>query len=261
MKREWMLWCVLSGGVMLWSCSEDSESARLAVRLTDAPAEYEAVNIDIEKVLVHQSETAGEESSGWIELEMAAGDHPINILELTNGVDTLLAEKEMPTGKISQIRLVLGSDNSLRMGGEEHALATPSSQQSGLKLKVNAELTPGITYEIKLDFDAAKSVVSTGAGKYSLKPVIRTIVEARSGAVAGLLVQEETPLAVYAISEGGETFGAIPNPEGQFLIQGLEPGTYTIEIRNASDQVTKKLEQILVVMGEVNDLGTIRVSE
>lgn len=251
---------VIAFGLVQWSCSEDSESARLVVRLTDAPAKYEALYVDVEKVLVHTSEAADEDEGGWAELDMATDQEPINILELKNGVSTLLADKEIPSRKISQIRLVLGEDNSLVTEGEEYSLNTPSAQQSGLKLKVNADLTPGIVYEILLDFDAAKSVVSTGSGKYNLKPVIRTIVEAQSGAIAGVIDPTGGMYTVYAIPAEGESFSAITDETtGEFLIQGLEPGGYTIEIRDSNDAVAKELSQVVVKLGEVNGLGTVEL--
>lgn len=258
MKRLLSNVLIAACSLIFWSCSDDSESARLVVRLTDAPAEYEALFVDIEKVLVHTSESADEEEGGWTELDMAASDEPIDILELRNGVNTLLADKEIPSGKISQIRLVLGEDNILVTGGQEYDLSTPSAQQSGLKLQVNAELTPGIVYEIMLDFDAAKSVVSTGLGKYNLKPVIRTIVEAQSGAVAGTIDPASGTYTVYAVPTEGDSFSAITDEtNGQFLIQGLEPGTYTIEIRDSNDEVVKELVEQIVELGQVQELGTI----
>ena len=257
MKRLLLSMFVAAYGFTQWSCTEDSESARLVVRLTDAPADYESLYIDVEKVLVHTSSEVDEEASGWMELEMAQNASSIDILELRNGVDTLLAENELPSGKISQIRLVLGDDNTLMVGGQEHSLSTPSAQQSGLKLQVNADLSPGIVYEILLDFDAAKSVVHTGSDKYSLKPVIRTIVEAQSGAIAGTVDLDSEKVTVYAIPAEGESFSAIPDENGQFLIQGLEPGTYTIEFRDSSDAVSKTLDQVSVELGEVYKLGTV----
>lgn len=259
MKRVYSVVTMLAAGIILGSCSEDSETARLVVRLTDAPGDYEAVNVDIEKVLIHRSETASEGSNGWMELELAGIEEPLNLLELSNGVDTLLAQKEMPTGKISQIRLVLGDDNSVRVDGEDHSLKTPSGQQSGLKVQVHADLTPGIIYEIKLDFDAAQSIVSTGSGEYSLKPVIRSIVEAQSGAISGTVNDTSDLLTIVAVSDEGEQFSAFTTEEGQFLIQGIPPGTYSIEIRNTSGLLIQTMSQVEVELGEVYDLETIEL--
>jgi hypothetical protein len=163
------------------ACSDDNQTARLEVRLTDAPGDYQEVNIDIQSVEVHSSE--GNQNSGWTTLDVEEGVY--NILELTNGLDALLATAELPVGRISQIRLILGDNNSVKIDGVTHPLSTPSAQQSGLKLNLQAELTEGITYTITLDFDAARSIVEKGNGTYSLKPVIRALETATSGSIKG----------------------------------------------------------------------------
>jgi len=116
------------------ACQKDSSEnnggkARLQVRLTDAPATYDAVNIDIQKVMINTSEDTST-TQGWVELPML---HPgvYNLLDFRNGIDTVLADMEVPAGRINQIRLILGNDNSVVIDGVEHELKTPSAQQSG----------------------------------------------------------------------------------------------------------------------------------
>jgi hypothetical protein len=93
--------------IMGVACSENDikGDAVLKVNLTDAPAAYEEVLIDIQDVQYHfTSET---DSGSWESLELVnAGVY--NLLDFTNGLDTLLAEETLPAGTISQMRLVLG---------------------------------------------------------------------------------------------------------------------------------------------------------
>ena len=108
------------------------------------------------------------------------------------------------------------------------ALTTPSAQHSGLKLNVHAELTEGITYKILLDFDAARSVVKTGSGAYNLKPVIRTITEATSGAIKGHVTPVESLPAVFAIV-GSDTLGTTYTDDaGNYFLRGLPAGSYKV---------------------------------
>lgn len=160
----------LSTALLVWSCSKDAEKATFAVRMTDAPAEdYKAVNIEVKDVYVHTSATADEKDDNWIKLNSEEVG-TFNLLELTNGADVLLAQSELPAGKISQIRLVLGNNNTIEIGdGEVIALNTPSAQQSGLKLQINTDIEAGKHYTVLLDFDAARSIVKAGSsGKYNL---------------------------------------------------------------------------------------------
>ena len=249
---------VLAAACGLLACNSESDNtAFLEVRLTDAPGDYQEVNIDIQEVEVNATD---DEHSGWRSIETNKGIY--DILKLTGGADTLLGTAELPSGKISQIRLKLGNSNSIKMNGDMRALSTPSAQQSGLKLNVHAELVPGIVYTLLLDFDAARSIVSTGNGEFNLKPVIRTIVEAQSGAIKGEVNPIESTPAIYAISGLDTLATAFANQtSGEFLLRGLEPGTYKITFEPADGYTPIVEENISVSLGVVTDMGEITIPQ
>ncbi len=239
------------------SCDSDDGDARVQVWLTDAPGDYQEVNIDLQGVEVHVGD--GEDDAGWKSLSVHGGVY--NLLELTNGLDTLLGEISIPAGEISQIRLKLGSENTVKVGGQLFPLDVPSGQQSGLKLQVHQTLAADITYKILLDFDVARSVLLTGSGKYKLKPVIRTIPEAQDGAIKGVVSPLTATPAVYAIKETDTLATAYTDATGHFLLRGLEAGTYTVSfVPNSSFEATKK-ENVSVTIGQVTDLGTVQIPE
>lgn len=232
------------------SCSNDG-NARLEVRLTDAPGDFEAVNIDIQEVQVN----TGNENSGWQSLIIEPGVY--NILELTNGLDTLLGDITLPAGKVQQIRLVLGDDNSVVVDGQTHPLSTPSAQQSGLKLNLHVTLVEGVTYRLLLDFDAAASIVEHGNGTYSLKPVIRVISEATSGSIIGTVTPLDATPAVFVIA-GSDTVGsAFTNELGKFMVQGVAAGTYTVSLVPSAGYTTIDKTNVVVTVGVATNLGTI----
>src|ERR1043165_4059980 len=133
-------WCVAGLISFMVSCSsESSKSAFLQVKLTDAPGDYQEVNVDIQDVQVNANENS---NSGWKSLNVKKGIY--NLLQFTNGLDTLLGSAELPAGKVSQIRLVLGSNNTIKVDDQTYSLTTPSAQQSGLKILVKTELKGGI---------------------------------------------------------------------------------------------------------------------
>lgn len=247
---------VVITGISLFNCSSDEKTAKIEVWLTDAPADYDEVNIDIKEVSIH-SEVDGDES-GWKKLEVNAGIY--NLLDLTNGLDTLLAELEVPAGKISQIRLILGNNNSLNIDGYIHDLKTPSGQQSGIKLQVHQTLVAGITYKILLDFDAARSIVEKGNGTYSLKPVISTITEAQDGAITGVVDPIESSPTVYAIQGEDTLRSTFADEEGKFLLRGLSAGTYTVTFEPIEGYLPTQKQDVSVSTGLVTDLGTVVVS-
>lgn len=135
---------------------------------------YDSINIEIIKVSIHTS-TDSAESSGWFDLETNGGVY--NLLDYTVGNDTVIAlDSVLQVQTISQIRLILGDNNTIVEGGETYDLETPSAQTSGIKIQVHAELQPNLSFKVQLDFDPDKSINKTGNGKYKLKPVINAVV-------------------------------------------------------------------------------------
>lgn len=237
---------------LFFSCEEE-KNARIQVWLTDDPGDFQEVNVDLQGVEIHSNETDNE--SGWTSLE--ATPRVINLLELANGEETLLGELDIPGGKLSQIRLRLGENNSVMVDNAVYPLTTPSAQQSGLKVKINKVLAEGITYKVLLDFDAAKSVVHTGSNAYILKPVIRAITEAQDGAIKGKV--EPAGLVHIAVMSGEEEVATTAtNEDGEFLIQGLGAGTYLL-IFDAPGDAPNVEEEVSVTLGETTDAGVIAV--
>ena len=191
-----------------------SGSGTLSVKMTDAPAapEYAEVWVTVEKVRVHQNDSAGDGDSGWQEIVL---DPPrkIELLDLRNGVLAELGQVEVPAGTYHQFRLVLGdgrTDNEVVLASAPSTripLTTPSAQQSGLKLNARPfDVAAGQTVELVLDFDAARSVVQAGnSGKYILKPVITVIPVLDAGTVAGSFVD---PVAADGASVSLQSYDA-----------------------------------------------------
>ena len=237
---------------VLFSCSEDDQVARLRITLVDSPANYDEVNVDIQGVSVHVSEQEGEDDGGWIEFE----DSDVGVINLLDYTD-------FPAGKISQIRLLLGENNSVIVDDMEEPLITPSGQESGLKLQVHETLQGGVTYNFKLDFEAAQSVVHNGNDEYLLKPVIKVITETISGAIKGSVEPADINVAVYVMADT-EVISTTYAPEGssEFLAPGIPEGQYTVTFDpGESDYDVKSIENVEVTIGEVTDIGTVQLDE
>lgn len=240
------------------ACSDDDknedQTSRMMVHLTDAPGDYDAVYVDVQDVVIKYSDDDSEVSLGNINTGV------YDLLELTGGLTLLLADEEVPSGNVTQMRLVLGDDNTVVVDGETFDLATPSAQQSGLKLNINQTLEAGILYEFILDFDVEESIVEQGNGGYLLKPVIRANTVAESGSISGEVLPTGFQTLVTA-SNGTETISTYTDTEGQFVLNGVPEGTYTVTIEPevASGFSVLVLEDIVVVNGEVNALGTINL--
>lgn len=243
--------------VLLSGCGTDEVGmAKVQVSLIDAPADYEAVFIEILDVQVNAS---GDETKGWVSLQ-GAELGVFDLLKLTNGEEAFLGEIELPAGNLGQVRLVLGTNNQLTTNGSTINMSVPSGAESGLKLNVHTSIEEGITYKLILDFDAARSVVKSGtSGRYNLKPVIRAAFEAQTGAINGVVAPADAAAVVYAI-QGTDTVSTYPEASGEFLLRALDAGTYTVTAvpSETSGFQAVSIEGVQVEIGVVAQIDTLQ---
>ena len=158
---------------MMAGCKKElknGQASNVKFNITDAPANFDALNIDIQAIKGH-SQTAG-----WVTLSSQLGT--INILNYVNGNSTLAAQGDIAAGTIDQVQLVLGSGNSVVVNGTTFALS--ASQISGLTVNMNGQLQAGGQYNWTFDFDASQSVSAAGTGSFTFTPVIRLLVDSSS---------------------------------------------------------------------------------
>ena len=216
----------------------------LALSLTDAPADFEAVYVTIERVEVH---LGGNEASpkNWQEIPPPnSGVSPFvkktfDLLALRNGVMEELGTTELPAGDYTQMRLFIGDvadspehpyanyviERTESGTTEQIPLKVPSGYQTGIKLVKGFTVGKNQRTELLLDFDAAKSVVRRGnSGKeYILKPTIKVL----GTEVLGYYI-EGTVLDEYGTGLGGASVSAQrsgllptdpPGPKGEVVVE------------------------------------------
>jgi hypothetical protein len=250
--------------LLIMSCdSSDSntESGTLRVLLTDAPANYESVFIDIQEVRIHQSSNAEMDESGWIDIMNEP--RRLDLVSLVNGNVALLGELDLEPGRYNQMRLILGDDNEIVLNGESIPLDTPSAQQSGLKLNIDSEITEGGLFSLLLDFDASRSIVQAGAsGKFLLKPVIRTVSLEATGSIEGEIIPAEAQPWVYAIASQDTLAGTKADEAGDFLLIGLPSGTYQVSVEPGDDQYEHEVvSNVEVVSNATTQLDPIIIND
>jgi hypothetical protein len=148
-----------------FSCKRESGSAPIRILLTDKPASYDSVNVHIVGMEVRISK----DTQAWIPVNV--NDSIYNLLDLKNGITTVLAQDTIPTGVLREVRFILGDDNTVVVNGTSYPLETPSAQESGLKVKINKALNETLNTFV-LDFIADLSVMEEN-GSYKLHPVIQ----------------------------------------------------------------------------------------
>ncbi|HKI46635.1 MAG TPA: DUF4382 domain-containing protein [Balneolales bacterium] len=241
--------------------SNSNRPGTMQVKLTDAPALYDSVMIDIQKVEVQNVDS----TNGWVTLNDSA--MVVNLLDLTNGAYKIIGQKQLDPGTYPQIRLVLGPNNYVVKNGVHVALTVPSGQQSGLKINANATIKADYTYTLLLDFNAAKSIVSTGNGNITgsliLKPVIKATNEAQTGAISGTASPAGAKPVIYGIS-GADTVSTTfaDTTSGDFKLVGLTSGSYSVSFVPADTTYRDTtITGVSVVAGQTQQLGAVNFTK
>ncbi|UOK43072.1 MULTISPECIES: DUF4382 domain-containing protein [Flavobacterium] len=243
---------------LLASCNDNDDNSqvsgtsKITVSMTDAPGDYDEVNVEVVDVEIKSPE------GGW----MSIGNNPgvYNLLDLTGGVSVILADSIVPSGHLGQMRLILGENNTVVKEGVTYPLRTPSAQQSGLKLQINQTLQPDFTYNFLLDFDVHHSVVveAGNSGNYNLHPVIRVTTETMSGAIKGTVEPIDVPTEA-SVMVNGVLVTANTNDLGVFQLNGIPSGTYTVTLTPdiASGHAVLVVDNVEVINGQITNMGTL----
>lgn len=165
-KAATILIVIISTLAFMSSCGKDNKTGALEIRMKDAPGDFQQVNVEILRVQVHC------EAEGWVSVPTNAGVY--DLLELQNDVNVVLTDgDQFPVGKVNQLRLILGDDNSVLVDDVYYNLALSSEDKTGIKINIDQMIESDQTLMLLLDFDAHKSIVIEGNGIYRLKPVIQ----------------------------------------------------------------------------------------
>ncbi|UOQ54052.1 DUF4382 domain-containing protein [Hymenobacter cellulosivorans] len=176
MKSSLLFSGLLAAGTLLTGCEDALQdvAAPTQTAAQDAKkqptATYQAIYIDLQRVEVSQD--ADENTSSWFTLQ-DVGSGVRNLLNAGTKTSPLFVTSGFQVGTVKQLRLVLGTNNTIRFSdGRVVSLETPSGQNSGLKVKVNAPVLKGGQYSVMVSIDPNWQVVSRGNGTYGLKPVL-----------------------------------------------------------------------------------------
>ncbi len=286
MNNPAKFWCMLGAFILLGSCSSDGdhsarETGKVVVRLTDAPFPFSMVaeaNVTIFKLDARMlAEDGGEETSNegmdgapsyqvLMEEEM-----PLNILQLSNGITTVLAETDLPAGSYDLVRVYVKGINIVLTDGTTYDLKVPSGAESGIKVFVMPHLlvTGGLTSDLLLDFDVSRSFVPKGNASsldgilgFNCKPVIKGINNTFAGTLAGNVaaIQEDdsrlglegAEVDVYAADTLNTT--TFTDADGNYMVMGLLEGTYDVDV-TLDGYEPAFAEDVDIVAGNKTQLG------
>lgn len=254
--------------------------SNLSLYLTDGPGEFEAVNIDIQKVEVkvdkheeHKNDdrfgegdddrddhlTRRDDFGEWIDIGFTPA--VVDVLQLRNGVEQKLGEASIETGTVRKIRITLGTNNTVVKDGVTHdlTLISPNPNTNYFYIKLfnkHRERENRGSVKVWVDFDIANSIVEAN-GQYFLRPVLRPFCNSNFGAIAGS-VSPLNAAAVVRITDGASFNSvALPNHEGRFMIRGLEEGTYTLTYEGAAGYIPQTKTNVVVTKGKVTRVEAV----
>ncbi len=201
----------------------------VSVALADAPdPSATAVNVTIDRVEANVN-------GSWTPITSNSPAFSGNLLNLAT-TDKLLGTTSLPTGHYTQVRLFISSASVTDSTGT-HAVTIPSGSQTGLKVLVDFDINGNNVTTVLLDFDVSHSLIQTGAGAYTLKPLVRGVVQVLSGTITGTVVDKNGPVmnaTVTITPSGAQPSSSDPSTltqaDGSFKMWGVMPGSYTINV-------------------------------
>jgi hypothetical protein len=256
------------------SCQKESigpdgskpEAGTFKAYMTDSPGDFEALNVEILRVEAYL------EGKGWVTLNSTA--RSINVLSLTNGAQTELtaaAESEAQAGVYSKIRIIFGSNNHITIsnqaalalseitGNLEATFALHFKGQREVVIEIDEKVNSRVGAAVLIDFNVAQSVHQY-ADSFVIDPILTLIADARTG-VRGHV--EGAASAAVTLSNDGGSFSTYINAEGDFLLRGMEDGTYDLAVMpcgvvgQIQDPQPKHVNGVIVTKGEITSVGTI----
>lgn len=217
------------------------------VRMTDSPGDYLQLNVQVTKVDVYH------EGNGWINL--SSQTQSMNVLTLTNGAEMQLASKtNMSTGTYSKLRITFASQASVMLasGGSAINLSWTGGNQV-VEININKQVTSSTGASLLVDFNVAQSV-SEVVGVFYINPMI-TVIEDETTGVKGK-VQGASSVMVE-LSNNQHTYNTYINSQGNFMIKGMAPGTYTASFWASGALVAHEEDNVIVEQGQVKDMGNV----
>lgn len=241
----------------------------LSIYLTDDPAQFSSVFIDIKTVEVkidediqHDSHFADNDMDDdddlkdhdqygkWDTLSIRPGVY--DIMKLRNGIDTILAKGDIPVGRIEKIRLTLGTNNSVIVSNVSYPLLLAPGKKKYVYIKIeedDLDETPSGQIGLWIDFDLAASIEENN-GAFYLKPTLKAFGMEKFGKIEGKVLPMDAHALVKAYI-GKDTTNAIPDDGGgEFKIRGLKEGNYSVLYRAYNGYKDTTVTNVQVTKGK-----------
>jgi hypothetical protein len=256
--------------------------SKVSVNLMDGPIPFDKVLIDIRQIAI-EVDTATSQSSQdnnnqwdnnycgwgrgqnnksliWDTLTITPGLY--DLLQLRNGVDTLLGSGVYVSGKILKVRITLGSDNSIYTDSTTSYPLEIFGPFPFFDINVSRQNVASVTnnqFELWLDFNIARSVFFWN-GTFLLKPYIVAFNNYVSAKINGRVLPSGST-ALITVYNAADTLYAIPNWGGNYLLSAVPVGTYSINFKGRNGYQDTTINNIVVDSSKVTQVPTITLHQ
>lgn len=241
---------------------QDSGTAKLVLKLTDAPAEnIEQVLVTITKVEIEKEATETEEGGMVLLNDLSAAPLEVDLLTLRFD-ETLLGSKNIPVGEYKRIWITVsetaGDNKVVFTDATEQNLKVPANGRLKIDLVRNGEqglvIEEGVVREIVLDADVRDFIHQRGQEKngYIINPnAVRVIDKKISSDIYGRILNGADSLPILGVNINVELYtttdelvvgtialsedlkdesGNIVQPAGSFILKGILAGDYYLKV-------------------------------
>jgi len=276
---KWLTAIGGAGMILFLACNKDNSSgsnpnippgkSQVSVYLTDGPVQFYKVLVDIRQVAVKidtgtkQNDPDDDHEWGddwkntiWDTLSITPGVY--DLLQLRNGVDTLLASGTFPSGKILKVRITLGSDNSIYTDSLTSYPLDVFGPHPYFDINVRREHVFNVSnndFKLWLDFNLQRSIFFW-SGTFYLKPYIIAFNDHSSAKIEGSVLPPGASPLVEAYNDT-DTVYAVPGWDGGYKIRAVNPGTYTLNVFGHHGYNDTTVSNIVVSSGATTKAPTI----
>ena len=264
MTRSQLYICILLTGILLSlilaGCSSGgvSDEGELFIKVLDAPATLQQMNIVVDHLSIHRADISGD--VGWTVVNTNTSGS-FDLLNLRNGRNLQLVLSMVPVGSYDRIKINFGACTIVNNGLEQLLNPDPTIQ-SGDNLGCGFQIVQGKQVQLTFDFNVSSSVYMIGESYY-FKPDIRVQNTLLSGWILGSVIRPDTLYNLTSVRTytGLDSVSTMCDPNGSFQLSDLPEHTYSVTIYSGDPKLNDTtISNITVVRKQGVNIGAIKLT-
>jgi hypothetical protein len=258
-NNKWLLaaTAILTTSIFFIACKKENSGSsagtagksQLSIYMMDDPVAFTKVLIDIKQIAVkidtaaHHADADDDHewnddyrgchngnSTIWDTLSITPGVY--DLLKLRNGTDTLLASSLIANGKVLQVRITLGTNNTVYTDSVTHYPLNLIGTTNSFYLNVRREdisVVSNSQFKLWFDFNLSRSIFFIN-NKYWLRPQLTPFNDMQKPKLEGRVLPEGAS-GLVTIFNTADTLYALPWDGGYYQVRGINAGTYSINFK------------------------------